>query len=205
MFFSSAWEKSCFWACRINSTIQLETCLVSSYFCLLIPMELSECDRASSRSTGQFPSWKFATKARNLSPCTLPLTSTVIVVAFDENPTTVIFSYTQILFLADIFLLLLSADPGGIDAGESEYDKVWSRSNGQISSWGFATKVLNMSPCTVIYWILPLTSTVVVIAFNGKLTTVIFLLDWTVSLHLYESSTARFDFLHHYFPSLFTG
>ena len=43
-------------------------------------------------------------------------------------------SYTQILFLADIFLLLLSADPGGIDAGESEYDKVWSRSNRQISS-----------------------------------------------------------------------
>ena len=111
MFFSSAWEKRCFWACRINSTIQLKTCLVSSYFCLLIPMELSECDRASSRSTGQFPSWKFATKARNLSPCTLPLTSTVIVVAFDENPTTVIFSYTQILFLADIFLLLLLLIP----------------------------------------------------------------------------------------------
>ena len=114
-------------------------------------------------------------------------------------------SYTQILFLADIFLLLLSADPGGIDAGESEYDKVWSRSNRQISSWGFATKVLKMSPCTVIYWILPLTSTVAVIAFNRKLTTVTFLLDWTVSLHLYETSTARFDFLHHYFPSLFTG
>ena len=98
MFFSSAWEKRCFWACRINSTIQLKTCLVSSYFCLLIPMELSECDRASSRSTGQFPSWKFATKARNLSPCTLPLTSTVIVVAFDENPTTVIFLFDQTIY-----------------------------------------------------------------------------------------------------------
>ena len=54
-------------------------------------------------------------------------------------------SYTHYPFPANIFLLLLSADSSGIDAGGSEYDKVWSRSNGQFSSWGFATKALNMS------------------------------------------------------------